>query len=320
MITLTPNPALDVSVEVERVRPNRKLRTSAARRDPGGGGINVARVLTRLGGRAQAWFPAGGPAGDMLVELLDGEEVVSRTFPVDGMTRENTTVSETGDGDQYRFVLPGAELAGEEWQEILDALGRTDPPPVWVVGSGSLPPGVPDDFWARVARVVREGGGSLVLDSSGDALAAALEEGVALVKPNARELGEILGRSLDSEEEQVRAARSVVDDGGAGTVVLSLGASGVLAVDGEGRVERIHAPSVRPRSRVGAGDSTVAGIVRGLSRGDGLAAALRLGVAAGAAAVSTPGTELARAEDVDRIRRSMGDGAGGGAVKRREER
>lgn len=301
VITVTMNPAVDITVGVDRVRPDAKLRTGPPRRDPGGGGINVARVLTRLGIEAGAWFPAGGPGGGRLMGLLEEEGVSHRGIPVQGDTRENLTVTEEGTGDQYRFVLPGPRLEEGEWKYILEQLSDLVPSPAWVVGSGSLPPGVPDDFWARLASVAAEHGVRTALDTSGDALAAALEVGVDLLKPNARELGEAAGRTLETEEDQEEAARSVVEAGGARFVVLSLGASGALGVGVDGFLERVPAPAVRPRSRVGAGDSMMAGLVAALARGESRSGALRMGVAAGAAAVSTGGTGLARAPDVERL-------------------
>lgn len=302
VVTLTLNPSVDLTVEVERVRPQVKLRTGAPRRDPGGGGINVARVLTRLGVDAQAWYPSGGPAGRRLEALLEAEGVASRPVPVEGDTRENLTVSEVGEtGDQYRFVLPGARLHGAEWNKILTLILELDPPPAWLVGSGSLPPGVPSDVWARLAKGAATRGIPVALDTSGEALVAAVEAGVDLLKPNARELGEVVGRTLDTQEDQEAAARGVVEGGGARLVVLSLGASGALAVGTGGFRERVSAPSVRPLSRVGAGDSMMAGLVAALAQGGSWSRAVRVGVAAGAAAVSTPGTELARAEDVERL-------------------
>lgn len=307
--TLTMNPAVDTSVEVPRVEAHAKLRTSRPRRDPGGGGINVSRALKRMGVDAPAWFPAGGPPGELLVGLLEAEGVRAVPLPVEDSTRDNLTVSE-GDGDaQYRFVLPGAELAEAEWRGVLERLEEAEPRPAWLVASGSLPPGVPDDFHARLARWAEEREVRLVLDTSGSALRAALDEGVYLVKPNARELGQALGREIESEDDQEAGARELVERGAARVVVVSLGAAGVLLVSKEAR-ERIRSPSVRPRSRVGAGDSMVAGIVRGLARGDDVSRAVRLGVAAGAAAVMTPGTELCRGEDVERLHRQLLDEGG----------
>lgn len=303
VLTVTMNPAVDLSLDVERVRAGAKLRTGPPRRDPGGGGINVARVLTRLGVEAEAWFPAGGPAGERLKALLDQEGVAHRGVPIEEDTRENFTVTESGDGEQYRFVLPGPRLEEKDWKAILELVADLDPVPDWVVGSGSLPPGVPDDFWGRLAAAAAERGIQVALDTSGDALAAALEVGVDLLKPNARELGEVVGRTIETEADQEEVARGVVERGGARLLVLSLGASGALGVGSDGFRERIAAPVVRPRSRVGAGDSMLAGLVAALAGGKSWSRALRVGVAAGAAAVATEGTGLARAEDLERLLR-----------------
>lgn len=304
IVTLTMNPAIDTSVEVPRVEAHAKLRTSSPRRDPGGGGINVSRALKRMGVDARAWFPAGGPSGELLVELVEGEGVPAAPIPVEDVTRDNLTVNEKEGDAQYRFVMPGAELEEAEWEEVLDRLAEADPRPGWLVASGSLPPGVPEDFYARLARWAKERDVRLVLDTSGPALRAALEVGVYLVKPNARELGQALDREIESEEDQEEGARELLERGAARVVVVSLGAAGVLLASEEAR-ERIRSPSVRPRSRVGAGDSAVAGIVRGLARGDSVARAVRLGVAAGAAAVMTPGTGLCRGKDVERLYRQL---------------
>ncbi|MEX2465702.1 MAG: 1-phosphofructokinase family hexose kinase [Gemmatimonadota bacterium] len=297
---LTMNPAVDVSARVPRVEPEVKIRTERPRRDPGGGGVNVSRALKRMGVDAPSYFPAGGPAGDLLEQLLEGEGVSTVRIPIDDATRESFTFDEEDGDRQYRFVMPGPELREDECETVLELLAEADPRPSWLVASGSLPPGVPSDFYARLARHAREHDARLVLDTSGPALREALEEGVYLVKPNARELGEAVGRDIGDEGEQEEAARALLENGAAEIVVVSLGPSGALAVTKDSCM-RIRSPSVRPRSRVGAGDSTVAGIVRGLARGDDLASAVKLGVAAGAAAVMTPGTELCEAAEVERL-------------------
>lgn len=301
IVTLTMNPTVDASVEVSRVEPDKKLRTGRPRRDPGGGGVNVSRALRSMGAEAPACFPAGGAVGDLLGALMADEGVSTRPISIEGATRENLTATEEGEnGSQYRFVMPGPELSEEEWTGVLDHLSEIEPRPRWLVASGSLPPGVPDDFYGRVARWAREEDVLMVLDTSADPLCRALDEGVYLIKPNARELGHAVGREIDDEEAQEDAARELVGESRAGVVVVSLGAEGVLLVTEDGK-ERIRSPSVRPRSKVGAGDSTVAGLVFGLARGDSLSDAARRGVAAGAAAVKTPGTALCRGEDVERL-------------------
>ena len=191
IVTITPNPAVDLSTSVERILPTLKLRGTSQRRDPGGGGVNVARVIKRLGGEASAIYPVGGAMGALLRELLDGEGVASRTFAIADETREDFFVSETSTGQQYRFILPGPRLNEAEWQECLKLVSSIEPFPRFVVASGSLPAGVPDDFYARIARIAKQRGARMVLDTSGAALAAAVDEGVDLIKPNLREMREL---------------------------------------------------------------------------------------------------------------------------------
>jgi 6-phosphofructokinase 2 len=244
-----------------------------------------------------------------LDELLDGEGLDHRSFSIAGLTRQNTMIMERGTSRQYRFNLPGPKLAGEEWQGILESLegmlGEGD----FVVASGSLPPGVPEDFYGRLAGIAGTRAARLVVDSSNESLQHAVSEGVYLVKPNLRELRDLSGREIEHENEQKAAARGIVEGGKTEAVVLSLGASGALLVTREAEV-RYRSPSVRIRSRVGAGDSMLAGIVLRLASGEPIEEAVRFGVAAGAAAVMTPGTELCRRGDAERLYRDMKKDAG----------
>src|SRR6516162_6264399 len=188
IVTITPNPAVDLSTSVERIIPVHKLRGTSQRRDPGGGGINVARVVKRLGGDVSAIYPVGGTTGGLLRKLLDQEGVASRTYAITEETRVDFFVTETDTGQPYRFILPGPNLNEGEWQECLKLLSGMKPFPRFVVASGSLPGGVPDDFYARVARIAKEHGARVCLDTSGQPLAAAVAEGVDLIKPNLREM------------------------------------------------------------------------------------------------------------------------------------
>ena len=152
IITLTINPAIDIFVNVARVEPTRKLRCSSPKRDPGGGGINVARVAHRLGTSATAIYPTGGAIGKLLHRLVEREGIDSLVTPSHVETRENFTAYEESTGEQYRFVLPGSTLHRAEWEAVLDKLATLAEKPKFVVASGSVPPGVPEDFFARVAR------------------------------------------------------------------------------------------------------------------------------------------------------------------------
>ncbi len=300
IVTLTINPAIDKSAGVSKVVPDRKLYCGLPRHEPGGGGVNVSRAIRRLGGESLAIYTAGGTTGQMLQELIQKEGLVQHVIPITGLTRENLIIFEESTGQQFRFDMPGQNLNQSEWQQCLDALSEVKPAPDFIVASGSLPPGVPDDFYARVARVARKIGTKAVIDAPGAALRRALEESVYMIKPNMREFQEISGKQINGDQELRIEARHIVDKGQSEIVVVSLGVGGVLGV-WQGGSEKIQSPTVPIISRVGAGDSTVAGIVLSLSRDQSIENALRFGVAAGAAAVMNPATELCRREDTERL-------------------
>ncbi len=302
--TVTVNPAVDKSSAVDNVVPERKLRCQEPRFEPGGGGLNVSRAIAKLGGESVAFYLAGGPPGLLLDRLLQEEGISCESIRTEGFTRDNLIVLENTTGLQYRFGMPGPLLRQAEWENLLEKLMGCGPKPEFVVASGSLPPGVPKDFYGRIARKVREFGAKPIVDTSGEPLARAVEAGLFLIKPNLRELEALTGKSLSGEEEQEAWTRRIVEEGGSEIVVVSLGAAGVIAA-WKGGWERVRAPTVPIRSKVGAGDSTVAGMVLGLERGLSVPDAIRFGVAAGAAAVMTPGTELCRREDTESLYRRI---------------
>lgn len=300
--TLTLNPVVDKSTEVSRVIPDRKLRCRAPRFEPGGGGINVARAIVRLGGKAEALYPAGGHSGALLDELLEAEGTPHRAVAIEEPTRINLMVSEEETGQQFRFGMPGARLTPDDWQGLLDLAFDSGATPDFLVVSGSLPPGVSTDFHRELAQRAAQHDCRLVVDSSHEGLRQAMEVGVYLVKPNLRELRQLVGDESIGEEAEVRAAaREVVHSGKSQCVVVSLGGAGAVVVEGD-ICYQMRAPHVATRSRVGAGDSMLAGIVLALARGQPVSEAVVYGVAAGTAAVMTPGSELCRREDVERLR------------------
>jgi 6-phosphofructokinase 2 len=304
IVTVTMNPAIDKSSGVDHVVAERKLYCSPPRFEPGGGGINVCRAIKKLGGHSLALYPSGGPTGEMLQFLFDQEGLTHRPVPVKGWSRENLIVLEESTGQQYRFGMPGPDVGEEEWQRYLYELTNIIPKPDFIVASGSLPPGVPPDFYARVVRMGKDMNAKAIVDTAGEALSLALKEGVFLIKPNIREFRDLVGQDV-KEESQIRAAaRRFVESGQSEVVVISLGASGALMVSKD-IVERIVPPTVPIISKVGAGDSMVAGIVLSLSLGRPLREAVRFGIAAGTAAVMTPGTELCRREDTERLYAQM---------------
>jgi 6-phosphofructokinase 2 len=300
IVTLTLNPALDLSTSTDKVRPTHKLRCAEPRLEPGGGGINVARVAHALGGDVTAVFPCGGPTGATFEKLLRDTCVPIAPVPIAGATRESFTVDESDSGEQYRFVLPGPTLAEAEIEQLLQTVIGMDGPPAYVVASGSLPPGCDPAIFHKLCGLCGKIGARLVVDTSGPALAA-LEGGCAwLIKPSLREVQELVGRDLASEADECAAARELRDRGFADVVVVSLAERGALLVT-ERTELRLPAIEVPAGSAVGAGDSMVAGLTLALAADKSLEDALLYGIAAGAGALLTPGTELVRREDVERL-------------------
>lgn len=300
ILTLTFNPAVDVFTTTPRVAPEHKLRCDAPVIHPGGGGVNVARVLQRLGADVLALFTAGGATGQRLGPLLDAEGVAWQAVPIAGETRENLSVHEGTSGQDYRFVLPGPTLSPSEWAACLARVAAISPAPRYLVVSGSLPPGAPADLIERLAQLARERHMRMVMDSSGPALAAALTQGVHLVKPSLRELRELTGAPLATPAEWLAAARGLVHSGRADIVALSLGAQGAMLVSRDVAWQAPALP-VPVASTIGAGDSFLAGLLWALSRDADLAEALRQATAAGAAALLQSGTALSLAADIDRL-------------------
>jgi len=300
IVTLTVNPTIDISTRVEQVIAGKKLRCDAPRREPGGGGVNVSRAIRRLGGESLLLYLGGGPPGEMLHGLLESEGLEPRRIPIGGWTRENLHVVEERSEQQFRFGMPGPKVNEQEWRRCLDELGELEPFPAYLVASGSLAPGMPDDFYRRVARIGRERGARVVVDTSGEALRQLKGGEAFLIKPNVHELQEMAGRELVDEDEQVSAARRAIAEGACEVVAFSLERGGTLVITAE-EVEHVRAPTVPIRSKVGAGDSMVGGLVLGLARDMELMDAIRYGVAAASSAVMTEGTELCRRDDTERI-------------------
>lgn len=297
--TLTLSPTIDLSSEVDQVVATHKMRTGGDTMDPGGGGINVARVVAELGGEAMALALAGGETGTIFERLLLNAGVDCRIVPASGRTRISHTIYERHTGLEYRFVPAGPELLPAEIEALLALVGSIECG--YFVASGSLPAGAPTDLLVRIGRLVTDRGARFVLDSSGPGLTATLGRvPVHLVKPSLSELEAYVGRSLSDPRAQDDAARHLVATHAADIVAVTLGAQGALLATSDG-VSRRVAPKVETRSTVGAGDSFLAAMTLALSRGEGTDAAFCAGMAAGAAAAMTPGTRLSRREDVERL-------------------
>jgi 6-phosphofructokinase 2 len=300
MLTVTLNPAVDISTSVHRIVDTHKLRCEAAQRDPGGGGINVARVLHRLGARCVALFLAGGDHGRTLCRLLAAEGMDTRCVEIAGETRENFSVVESSSGLEYRFVLPGPYVMESEWDACLRSLVLNLGTARFLVLSGSLPRGVPVDAYAQLARaaVAVRPNIRVAVDASGPALAAVLDTGlVDIVKPSLNELRELTGSPLPDADSQADAARALIADGKARMVALTLAENGALLAT---RDETYCMPALKTevRSAIGAGDSFLAGMLWALDQGAVPREALGYGTAAAAATMKQPGTRLCDARDV----------------------
>lgn len=304
IVTLTINPTVDYSVTVDEVQPFSKLRCTQPRRDPGGGGVNVSRVIAELGGSPLTVYCAGGTTGRLLHELLADHGLPGLVIPISGDTREDFSAMERSTGRQYRFVPPGPEMTEAEWMHSLDVVAQLATGCSYLVASGSLCPGVPSDYYARVARIAKKAGVPLMLDTSGEPLTLALQEGAFLVKPNRRELEALVGRPLDSSEAQIDAAADLVHSKAVHVVALTLGRDGAACVWREGR-EQIKAPEVPVQTTIGAGDSFMAGMTWALASGRPMQEAFRWAVAAGTAAVMSEGTGLARRENIETLHEQL---------------
>lgn len=299
IVTVTLNPALDRTFAVDRVIPERKLEASGDQVFPGGGGINVARVACRLGAQALALWSCGGHTGESLAELLDDEQVGHAPVLIAGVVRENLIVLERACNQHFRFGMPGPLLSASERELWHETVLRHAADARFVVLSGSLPPGTPPEWYGELVRAIPRDV-HVIADTKREPLRHALAAGLYLIKPNVHELEELSGGELDGDDAIVAAARALHERGEAEAVLVSLGRGGAMLVTAT-EAFRYAAPAVPLRSKVGAGDSMVGALVTALDRGEPLAEAVRYGVAAGAATVTTAGTELCRADDVNRL-------------------
>ncbi|MFW2513899.1 1-phosphofructokinase [Demequina sp. SO4-13] len=295
IVTLTPNPSIDRAVMIDALHPGEVHRATANRIDPGGKGVNVSRALVAQGAETTAVLPIGGPEGHLLEELLDTEGVPRRSVPVSGAVRMNISILEP-DGTTTKLNEPGPALDETEVATLLDHTLDLAVDADWIVGCGSLPPGVPADFYAQLVLAARERNVRVAIDSSGPSMSAAMAARPHLIKPNNDELAELVGAELATLKD-VRDAALTLVDGGIDIVAVSLGQDGALLVTREDTVHA-HAHSVTPLSTVGAGDCMLAGLLHSLTTGMPASAALAVAVRWGTAAVALAGSGVPSPEDL----------------------
>ncbi len=299
IVTITLNPALDKSISVPELVPEKKLRALSAKVEPGGGGINISRALKKLGVASEAIFLSGGYTGKNLEALLQKEQVAFTAISILADTRENFVVFDEDKQLQYRFGMQGEAVTDKELESLMQTLATLSDTSYLVV-SGSLPPGTSIIVFHQIAEVAKKINAKLIVDSSGDGLKAAVKEGLFLIKPNLGELATLVGKEWIDYSEIVSTARQVIASGACEAMAVSMGADGAMLITATEQYQAV-APKAPVLSTVGAGDSMLAGILAGISKGWTWEKVLQYGVAAGSAATLHKGTELCRIEDTERI-------------------
>ncbi|GAB3520124.1 1-phosphofructokinase family hexose kinase [Emticicia fontis] len=294
ILTLTVSPAIDKSTKFAGLVAEQKIRCEPPHFDAGGGGVNVSKAIARLGGSSLAIFTVGGASGELLEDLVKKEGIDYQVIKTESWTRENFIAVDTLTNAQYRFGMPGPAITEKESQEILRAVEEARPD--FLVASGSLSPGLGDDFYEKVAAISHKIGSKLIVDTSGVPLERAMDEGVFLLKPNVGELAKLVKKESLEINEVDDAAREIISKGKCEVVVVSMGPQGAVLVTKD-ICEHIPAPPVQKKSTVGAGDSMVGGMVWALAEGKELSEMLRWGVACGSAATMNEGTQLFKKED-----------------------
>lgn len=300
ILTITLNPSVDKSSSVENISPEKKLRCNSPKYEAGGGGVNVSRALKRLEISSDAFFTSSGRTGRLLEELLQAEQLNIFPFYVTTETRENFTVLDIYSNKQYRFGFPGELLTQQEQNEILNRVEIMNPFPDFVVISGSLPAETDADLMRLLVNTCQSKGSKVIIDTSGEALKAAVEEGVFLLKPNIGELAALVGKDKLEETDVDQAAQLIISQGKAEIVVVSLGSQGAILFSATEK-NQIEAPKVEVKSTVGAGDSMVAGMVSVLVKGGDYKEVLSMGIACGSATTMAEGTGLFTKENAMRL-------------------
>lgn len=299
IITLTLNPALDKSAKINGLVPEQKLRCHSIINQPGGGGVNISRLLKRLQINTVCMVILGGDTGTFFEELLIKEEVKPTKIVVKTPTRENFSVVDTQTGLQYRFGMPSNEIFQLEMDLVKNTLLQTVKKDDILVLSGSLPESMPTDFYAQLIKLISNVGAKIILDTSGKPLAEAIKEKVFLIKPNQKELAQLAGKDFLTNPEQEAFALELVNSKQAEYVVVSLGARGAFMASKDGIIFQTT-PSVKVNSTIGAGDSMVAGLIYALQNNLPPKEVLKWGVACGVATTMSEGTNLASVENINR--------------------
>ena len=299
IITLTFAPSIDKSASVPKMISEKKMRCSAINVEPGGGGVNVARVIDRLGGDVTAIFPSGGYTGMFFNHLLENEKVPFVSIQSKNETKENFVILDQQTNKEYRFGMPSNKLFETEWNACLKAIS-SHKNVTFIIVSGSLPSGIPLDIYAQLSKIAKTLNAKLIVDTSGESLKSAIQQEVYFLKPNIEELGILLDKKDLKPENIVAVSRALIEKNNIEIIVVSLGANGAMLVT-KTEMHYIKPPKVDVKSTVGAGDSMVAGIVFGLSNNLNLLECLQYGIACGTATTMISGSALCEKKEVEKF-------------------
>jgi len=298
IITITLNPAIDKTYSVKDLVPEHKLRCTNPLVEAGGGGINVSKGLKELGSSSLAVFFAGGKNGELLHEMLLHEHIECNPILVKGETRESLVILDQSSKKEFRIVVEGPDINILAFQEIIEVVQSLKPS--YLVASGSIPKGLPNEVYAILAKTAKASGSKLILDTSGEPLKAALKEGVFLMKPNLKELSNLAGVESLQLDDVSQAAMKLISSGKAEVIIVSMSSAGAVLVTKE-KLHHIPSPPVLQRSTVGAGDSMVSGMVWALQHNKSFLEMACHGVACGAAATMNNGPQLFKKQDADNL-------------------
>lgn len=297
VLTITLNPSVDIGTEADQVITDQKTRCSAPVYDPGGGGINVSRVLNRLGVHSDALFVAGGYTGNLLKQMMEEESIPTIPIESTDKTRQNISIIDNSIGKQYRFVLPGLISNIDTWHTVLTEIDRLAPMHSYIVASGSLPAGIPQQAYSEIASIAHSHGASFILDTSGTSLIHGLEHGAEFIKPNQEEFRELRTTFSARNDEELC---DILFRKGVKNIVHTLGKEKTLLITPEGTTE-FKPPTIKLRSTIGAGDSFVGGLVAGLLKGFSKTKSVGYGISAAASTLQSEGTDLCDPQEVEQI-------------------
>jgi len=300
IISLTLNPSLDYVLQVNSLALEETQRAENAFLYASGKGINVSRMLTRFGVQTSAWGFVGGLNGDRFSRILEEEGINTSFIPCQAETRLNVIITELKTYDQLRVSAKGPEISDKEIIKLYERINNLPEELEFVTFGGSIPKNVPKNIYKELIEIIKSKGIRCILDTSNEALTQGIQAKPFLIKPNLHELNEILEGEIISTIEEIKIAASKIVSEGVKNVAISLAKEGAIFVN-ESKIIHAFAPKVEVKSKVGAGDSMVAGLIYGLHRNLPEEDIIKYGIAFGTAAVLTIGTELAYKEDIEQI-------------------